>query len=92
MAPERPFRYIDGVVSLELDQERCIGCGICLQVCPHAVFELADDKARIVHRDHCMECSACARNCPVQALRVEAGEGCVRAIINEMLGRDCDCC
>ncbi len=86
------FHYIDNVVSLELDQERCIGCGICLQVCPHEVFALSDGKAVFASRDRCMECSACARNCPVDALAVEAGEGCVRAIIHELLGLEGDCC
>ncbi len=86
------LHYLDNVVTLELDQGRCIGCGICQEVCPHQVFSLQDGKAMVVARDNCMECSACARNCPVGALRVEAGEGCVRAIINELLGREGDCC
>ena len=86
------FHYIDKVVTLELDQDLCIGCGICELVCPHGVLALTDGKAVFVARDSCMDCSACARNCPVGALHVEAGEGCVRAIINELLGRDCDCC
>ena len=86
------FQYIDNVVTLELDQDLCIGCGICETVCPHAVFALENGKAVILARDSCMECSACARNCPVQALSVEAGEGCVRAIVNEILGREGDCC
>lgn len=86
------FHYINNVVTLELDQELCIGCGICELVCPHGVLAVTEGKAMLVARDRCMECSACARNCPVGALQVEAGEGCVRAIINELLGREGDCC
>ena len=86
------FQYIPAVVTLELDEDLCIGCGICEQVCPHGVFEINEAKAKIIARDSCMECSACARNCPVDALSVEAGEGCVRAIIHELLGREGDCC
>ena len=33
-------RYLKNVVSLSLDQEKCIGCGLCIQVCPHNVFGL----------------------------------------------------
>jgi len=32
-------------------------------------------------RDACMECGACARNCPTGALSVKAGVGCAAAII-----------
>ena len=77
MAP----KYLKNVVSLSLDPGECIGCGKCTEVCPHGVFVLADGKARIVERDLCMECGACALNCPAKAIKVEAGTGCAAAII-----------
>ena len=79
--------YFKDVVTLDLDTEKCVGCGMCLLVCPHTVFGLENKKAQIISRDACMECGACAQNCPVEALTVEAGEGCAVAILNEMLGR-----
>jgi len=95
----RGFRYIPGVVTLELDQETCIGCGICPQVCPHLIFEMQDSKARIRNRDECMECGACALNCPVKAIRVDAGVGCASGMINQWLAgfnirlkKDASCC
>ena len=36
--------YLKDVVTLKLDQERCIGCGMCLLVCPHAVMSLSNGK------------------------------------------------
>ncbi len=74
------LRYLPGVVTLALDAEKCTGCGMCAEVCPHGVFEVGR-KAEIVDRDACMECGACARNCPVGALSVDAGVGCAQAII-----------
>ena len=75
------LRYIPNVVTLELDVEKCIGCGMCVDVCPHTVFVIEEQTARIADRDACMECGACALNCPTEALSVEAGVGCAAAII-----------
>jgi ferredoxin len=68
-------KYIKNVVTLKLDKNKCIGCGRCVEVCPHSVIELKGDKAEIVDLHACMECGACARNCPVKALDVKKGVG-----------------
>ena len=75
------LRYIADVVTLELDQGKCNGCGMCVEVCPHEVYIVEDRKAVIMDRDACMECGACAMNCPVEAIQVDAGVGCAAAII-----------
>jgi NAD-dependent dihydropyrimidine dehydrogenase PreA subunit len=79
------FRYLQDVVTLELDRAACIGCGRCLEVCPHQVFVLAEKRASLRDRDACMECGACALNCPVKAITVDAGVGCASGMINEWL-------
>ena len=87
-------RYLNDVTTLTLDTDKCIGCGRCLEVCPHGVFEIADKKALIVDRDACMECGACSLNCPTNAIEVNAGVGCAAAIImGWFTGEEpsCDC-
>ena len=69
------FRYIDGVSSLSLDRSVCIGCKMCSQVCPQAVFSYHAGKASIEDGDGCMECGACGLNCPVGAVSVNPGVG-----------------
>ena len=81
------FRYLDEVATLHLDKNTCVGCGMCTIVCPHTVFVVEDQKARILDRDACMECGACKTNCPVEAIKVDAGVGCAAAVINAALGR-----
>lgn len=84
--------YLKNVVTLKLDEEKCVGCGMCIVVCPHAVMGMKNGHARIERRDACMECGACAQNCPTEAITVEAGVGCASAVINAALGRQGSCC
>ena len=86
------MKYLSNVVTLELDRAKCIGCGMCAIVCPHAVFRMDGAKAEITDRDACMECGACARNCPVGAIAVDNGVGCATGILNSMLGVKGACC
>lgn len=88
------LRYYEDVVTLAYDAELCTGCGRCVQVCPHGVFELQNGKAVVVDRGACIECGACQRNCAFGALKVSAGVGCAAAIINGWIrGTEpsCDC-
>ena len=32
------MKYLTDVVTLEFFQEKCTGCGKCVEVCPHGVF------------------------------------------------------
>ncbi|HPR56659.1 MAG TPA: mercury methylation ferredoxin HgcB [Deltaproteobacteria bacterium] len=85
--------YLRDVATLQLDVTRCVGCGMCMEVCPHEVFRMNGKRVQIQNRDACMECGACSRNCPTDALSVQAGVGCAAAVINSMLGRDnASCC
>ena len=86
--------YLPDVVTLSLSESTCNGCGMCVKVCPHDVFEIFDKKAHIVRRDYCMECGACELNCPVHAITVKAGVGCATAIIKGVLSNSeptCGC-
>ena len=88
------FVYLKDVVTLELDQQKCTGCKMCIIVCPHEVFSIKDKKAYINKKDHCMECGACEKNCPEGAIYVKSGVGCAAGIINGILrGTEpsCDC-
>ena len=79
------FRHLKDVATLKLDQETCVGCGRCAEVCPHEVLALEGKKAVLVDRNACMECGACATNCPVSAISVESGVGCAIGMLGEYL-------
>ncbi|MCL2812637.1 MAG: 4Fe-4S binding protein [Clostridia bacterium] len=88
-------QYLKNVATLAFIAEKCTGCGKCVEVCPHGVFEINEKKAQIITKDLCMECGACAINCPAKAIEVNAGAGCAAAIIwGWLTGKEpsCDCC
>jgi len=77
--------------SLRYYPERCINCKRCTQVCPHGVFAEGAEHAELARPSACMECGACAGNCPVQAITVRSGVGCAWAMIGAALrGKDMD--
>ncbi len=86
------FKYLPNVATLELDQSKCNGCGMCLVVCPQEVFSFNEKVSSITDRDACLECGACARNCPQGAIRVRAGVGCAYAVLMDKFNLKGSCC
>lgn len=56
--------------KVKVDENKCIGCGTCAQVCPQSVFEIKDGKSKVVKEDACVGCRACENSCPTGAITV----------------------
>lgn len=85
-------KYIENVTTLELDANKCTGCGKCAEVCPHRILYVEDGRAKIIHKDYCIECGACMKNCPFYAIKVETGTGCAYAVIRSLFIRKKQSC
>ncbi len=72
---------VSKINTLQFDQERCTGCGICVDICPHGVFAKNSRVIHVVRPDACMECGACQVNCAFGAVKVESGVGCAASMI-----------
>jgi len=75
------MRYLENVVTLEFEAVKCNGCGLCVMVCPHAVFAMVDKRAVMTDRGACMECGACSKNCEPGAIHVRSGVGCAAGVL-----------
>ncbi len=61
--------------TVKVDKEKCIGCGLCVSMCPD-VFEFGDDnKARVKNPKGCAsancDCKEIAEMCAVEAISYE---------------------
>lgn len=59
----------DRMVTTIIDAEKCIGCGLCISVCPKETISIKDGKARITG-DESLNCGHCAAACPEGAITV----------------------
>lgn len=54
-------------MAVVINEETCIGCGACIEVCPTEALEMKDEKAK-VDAEKCVDCGACIDECPVEAI------------------------
>ena len=60
---------LDRSVATVIDPEKCIGCELCVKICPSQTISMQDDKA-VVTGDRSLQCGHCAAVCPTGAVRV----------------------
>ncbi|GAB4309537.1 MAG: hypothetical protein Kow0069_08910 [Promethearchaeota archaeon] len=64
-------------VVVAIDEFLCTGCGLCANVCPFGLPRPTGNHAyQVFEPERCVECSACKRNCPADAVVMEERQGC----------------
>ena len=51
-----------------VDEDKCVGCRICVEKCPVEAISMEDEKAKI-NMDKCIHCGTCHSACPEEAVR-----------------------
>ncbi len=67
-----PEQMVFAVV--EIDQEKCTGCGLCVGACPARTLDLIDRKARTRRppENECAFCGDCAAICAAGAITMKS--------------------
>lgn len=55
---------------ISIDEEKCIGCGLCVNTCHQDALQLIDGKAKLVSETYCDGLGRCLPTCPTGALKI----------------------
>ena len=53
---------------IEIDREKCNGCGACAAACHEGAIAMEDGKAKLMRDDYCDGLGDCLPACPVGAI------------------------
>jgi NAD-dependent dihydropyrimidine dehydrogenase PreA subunit len=56
-------------LTLEVDPEKCVGCGACMDVCVFVGREFINGKA-VIDQERCLGCGRCEQVCPNGAINI----------------------
>ncbi len=56
---------------VKIDEEKCNGCGKCVNACAEGAIQMIDGKAKLVSEIYCDGLGACLDCCPVDAISIE---------------------
>ncbi|MBN1777149.1 MAG: 4Fe-4S binding protein [Clostridiales bacterium] len=59
---------------ITIDEEKCNGCGLCVDACHEGAIALVDGKAKLISESYCDGLGACLPHCPADAIAIEERE------------------
>ena len=54
---------------IQIDEEKCNGCGVCAAACHEGAIGMVDGKAKLLRDDYCDGLGDCLPQCPTGAIR-----------------------
>ncbi len=83
---------------VEIDEEKCTGCGLCAKACHEGAIAMVNGKAKLLRDDYCDGLGDCLPVCPADAIRIiereaaDYDEAAVKARQNKkVVTTDCGC-
>lgn len=59
---------------ITIDEEKCVGCGLCANACHQGAIQIIDGKAKLVSESYCDGLGMCLPKCPTNAIKLEEKE------------------
>ncbi|MCQ1530337.1 4Fe-4S binding protein [Lutispora saccharofermentans] len=59
---------------IKIDEEKCNGCGLCINACHEGALQLVNGKAKLISESYCDGLGACLPECPTGAINIEERE------------------
>ena len=56
------------LAKIEIDEEKCKGCGLCQRSCPVSAIEGEAREKRVINQEKCIKCGTCIQSCPFHAI------------------------
>ena len=78
-SPPKPLNPANGLESAQtvvfIDEDWCIGCTLCIKVCPTDAIIGSNKRMHVVQEVNCTGCELCLPVCPVDCIKVENASG-----------------
>ena len=65
-----PAGVCKALIQYEIDSEKCKGCSICLNACPHEAIRGEKKKVHTIDQDICQKCGICKEECKFDAIQI----------------------
>jgi len=64
---------MQGSKTVAIDKDACIGCGVCVSMCPRGILFIDEKtgKCEVTDESQCDRRAGCERACPVNAIKIK---------------------